>query len=159
MRLIGADGEQVGIVKSEEAIRMAAEAKLDLVMVAEKSEPPVCRIMDFGKLVYEQKKKKRDQKKHQHAQKVKEIKFRINIDQHDYEMKINHAIEFFEKGYKVKVTLMFRGREMAHKEIGFDIIKKVIEDLKEHGTAEMTPKMLGRNISVSFSPLKGHHGS
>lgn len=157
MRLVGSDGEQVGIVKFEEAQKLAEEAGLDVVLVAENANPAVCRIMDFGKLVYEQKKKVKDQKKHQHAQKNKEIKFRVNIDPHDYQIKVNHAIEFFEKGYKVKVTLMFRGREMAHKEIGFEVIQKVIGDLEEYATPDSQPKLMGRNISVSFSPIKGHH--
>lgn len=155
--MVGSNGEQVGIVKFEEAVRLAKTEELDVVLVADKTEPPVCRIMDFGKLVYEQKKKVKDQKKHHHAQKVKEIKFRVNIDPHDYQIKVNHAIEFFEKGYKVKITLMFRGREMAHKDIGFEIINKIIEELKEYGIADSQPKLMGRNISVSFSPQKGGH--
>jgi translation initiation factor IF-3 len=156
MRVVGADGEQIGIIKYEEARERAKAAELDLVLVAEKSDPPVCRIMDFGKLVYEQKKKVKDQKKHHHAQKLKEIKFHVNIDTHDYDYKINHGIEFLEKGNKLKVTIAFRGREMAHKEMGFELIKKVTEDLLEYGTAEVDPKLLGRNISVTFAPTKGH---
>ena len=132
---------------------MADEAGLDLVIVAEKAEPPVCRVMDFGKLQYEQKKSLRIQKKHTHVQKVKEVKFRINIDPHDYGFKIKHALDFLGEGDKVKATLMFRGREMAHKEIGFEVINKVIEDIKEHGEVESTPKLLGRNIIVTFNPI------
>jgi len=132
---------------------MADDAGLDLVIVAEKTEPPVCRVMDFGKLQYEQKKSLRLQKKHTHVQKVKEVKFRINIDPHDYGFKIKHALEFLGEGDKVKATLMFRGREMAHKDIGFELINKVIEDIKEYGEAESTPKLLGRNIIVTFNPV------
>jgi len=131
---------------------MADEAGLDLVIVAEKTDPPVCRVMDFGKLQYEQKKSIRLQKKHTHVQKVKEVKFRINIDPHDYGFKIKHALEFLGEGDKVKATLMFRGREMAHKEMGFELINKVMEDIKEYGEADGSPKLLGRNIIVTFNP-------
>jgi len=155
VRVVGADGEQVGLITFSKARSLAVEAGLDLVLVAEKAKPPVCRIMDFGKLQYEQKRNLRMQKKHSHAQKVKEVKFRINIDKHDYEYKIKHAEEFLGKGYKLKATLMFKGREMAHKDIGFELIGRVIEDLKEFGIADSTPKLMGRNISLSFSPAKG----
>lgn len=153
LRLVDADGNQVGVVKYDEARRRAIEAGLDLVIVAEKAEPPVCRIMDFGKLQYEQKKSLRTQKKHNQTQKVKEVKFRINIDPHDYSIKINHAIEFLEKGNKVKATLTFRGREMAHKDIGFELVNKVIAEIKAFGEPESTPKLLGRNITVNFNPV------
>jgi translation initiation factor IF-3 len=113
--------------------------------------------MDYGKLRFEQKKKIKDQKKNQHAQKLKEVKFRINIEKHDYDYKVNHALEFLGKGYKVKITLMFRGREMAHKEFGFELIKRVLADTEQHGTADNDAKLLGRNITVTLSPIKGHH--
>jgi translation initiation factor IF-3 len=109
--------------------------------------------MDYGKLTYEQKKNMKDQKKHVITQKLKEVKFHINIDNHDYEYKLKHGVEFLEKGAKLKVTLVFRGREMAHKEIGFELIERILKDLSIHGTAEEKPKLLGRNISVTFSPL------
>lgn len=157
LRVIGADGEQLGILKFEDVKARAKETEMDMVLVSENSTPPVCRLMDYGKLVYEQRKKVKDQKKHHHAQKQKEIKFRVSIDPHDYGYKLNHCVEFLEKGHKLKVTLMFRGREMAHKDIGFDLVNKIIEDLKEYGVADSTPKLMGRNISVSFSPTKGHH--
>lgn len=131
---------------------MADAQTLDLVLVSDKSDPAVIKIMDFGKLQYEQKKKSKDQKKHQHQQKVKEVKFRVNIEQHDYEYKIKHAIQFMDKGDKVKLTLMFRGREMAHKDIGFDLITRVVQDLDEYGVADSTPKLMGRNITVIVSP-------
>lgn len=126
---------------------------MDLVVVAEKSDPVVCRIMDFGKLCYEQKKVQRNQKKHVIAQKLKEVKFHVNIDEHDYEYKIKHAVEFLEKGFKLKTTLTFRGREMAHQEIGFQLVERITSDLKKFGTTEDKPKLLGRNISITFSPL------
>lgn len=157
MRVVDVEGEQVGIMKYEDARQKANEANLDLVLVAEKAQPPVCRIMDFGKLVFEQKKKLKEQRRHHHTQKQKEVKFRVNIDPHDYKIKINHVVEFLGKGYKVKITLMFRGREMAHKDIGFEVINQIIEDLKEHGHSEDNPKLMGRNISVNFTPVKGSH--
>ena len=156
LRVIDANGDQLGVIKLEKAAQLAKEASLDLVLVAETADPPVCRIMDFGKLCYEQKKKVKDQKKHQQAQKVKEIKFRINIDEHDYEYKINHAIEFLTKGCKLKITLMFKGREMAHTEMGFKLVTRITESLKELGAPESTPKLLGKNINVAFNP-KSHH--
>ena len=155
VRVVGADGSQLGVLKFAEARRQAIEAGLDLVLVADKAEPPVCRIMDFGKLQYEQKKNLRAQKKNNVTQKVKEVKFRVNIDEHDYEYKIKHAVEFLEKGYKVKGTLMFRGREMAHKDIGFELMERIIADLKDFGVAEDKPKLLGRNIMMTLSPGKG----
>ncbi len=152
IRLVGPDGEQVGIVKFEKGVEMAKASGLDVVMVSENSEPPVCRIMDFGKLRYEQKKKIKDQKKHSVAQKVKEIKLRVGIDTHDYGYKTEHAHEFLEKNHKLKITLAFRGREMAHKDMGFQLIEKVIEDLKDVGIPDGTPKLIGRNLCISFSP-------
>ena len=142
----------------DKAIAMAKDVGLDLVLVAEKANPPVCKIMDFGKLQYEHKKRLRDQKKSTHANKIKEVKFRLRIEQHDYDYKIKHILEFLEKGYKVKASLMFRGREMAHKDFGFELVDRVIEDLAEHAKIDAPPKINGRNISVTFSPLKkGKH--
>ena len=149
--VIDLEGEKHGPIKVEEGLALAKEVGLNLVMVAENTEPQVCRIMDFGKLQYERKKKIRDQRKHHHAQKLKEVKFRIRIEKHDYDYKINHAIEFLGKGYKP--TLMFRGREMAHKEFGFELMNNVISDLEEYGKAEAIPKMMGRNITVTFTPI------
>lgn len=154
--VIGPNGEQLGVMKLGPACQAAKDAGLDLVMVAENSEPPVCRIMNFGKLLYEQKKKLKDQKKNQQAQKVKEIKFRLNIAEHDYAHKIEQGIEFLNDGCKLKVTLTFKGREMAHTEIGFDLINRITEDLKDDGTVESPAKLLGKNINMSFNP-KGSH--
>ena len=141
-------------MKVEDGLVLAKEAGLDLVMVAETSDPAVCRIMDFGKLQYERKKKIRDQKKSHHAQKVKEVKFKLRIEKNDYIYKIKHAIEFLKKGYKLKASLMFRGREMAHKELGFELMKNVLSDLEEFGKPDSQPKLLGRNIVVTFAPIK-----
>ena len=152
IRLISDDGEQLGILSYADARKKVTELGLDLVLVADKSDPVVCRIMDYGKLRYEQKKKIKDQKRMSHKTKLKEVKFRVNIEQHDYEYKINHAVEFLSKGNKVKLTLMFRGREMAHKDIGFELINRVIVDLTEYGNAESTAKLMGRNITVVVAP-------
>ena len=154
--VIGPNGEQLGVMKLEPACQAARDAGLDLVMVAENSEPPVCRIMNFGKLLYEQKKKLKDQKKNQQAQKVKEIKFRLNIAEHDYAHKIEQGIEFLNDGCKLKVTITFKGREMARTEIGFDLANRITEDLSEDGSLESQAKLLGKNINMSFNP-KGSH--
>ena len=127
--------------------------------VADKADPPVIRIMDYGKLVYEQRKKLREQKKHHHAQKVKEIKFHVNIDPHDYGYKINHGIDFLKESDKLKVTVIFRGREMAHKEIGYELMNKIVQSLAEYGETDGKPKTFGRNLTVTFNPVKGHGGS
>jgi translation initiation factor IF-3 len=124
------------------------------VVVAEKSNPPVCKILDFGKLVYEQKQKKKNQKKTQSVQKTKEVRFRVNIDEHDYNTKIDHGLKFLEKGYKVKVSLIFRGREAAHKDMGFVIINKAMDSLSEHGKADKAPVLSGRIISAMLNPIK-----
>ena len=152
-------GEKRGTMTVEAGLALAKEEGLNLVMVSESSNPPVCRIMDFGKLQYERKKKIRDQRKSHHAQKLKEVKFRLRIEKHDYEYKINHAVEFLKKGYKLKASLMFRGREMAHKDFGFELMNNVVSDLEEYGKAEAPPKLMGRNITVTFAPVKktGQH--
>jgi len=152
--LIGEDGEQLGKISVDKAFEMAKEAGLDVVIVAEKADPPVCRILDYGRLRYDQKRKLKNQKKKQHAQKLKEIKFHVNVDIHDYNYKINHAKEFLAKGYKVKLSLVFRGREAAHKSIGFEIIDKAVLDLEGLGLAESKPIFAGRTISVSLNPCK-----
>jgi len=152
--VIDHEGEKRGAMKVEDGLAMAKEAGLNLVIVSETSNPPVCRIMDYGKLQYDRKKKIRDQKKSHHAQKLKEVKFRLRIENHDYEYKINHAIEFLGKGYKLKASLMFRGREMAHKDFGFELMQRIIKDLEEYGKAESNPKLMGRNITVTFTPAK-----
>ena len=152
LRVIGAEGEQLGLMKLGPACNAAKNAGLDLVLVAETSVPPVCKIMDYGKLVYETKKKLKEQKKNQLAQKVKEIKFRLNIDTHDYETKLNHCLDFLNEGSKLKITIMFRGREMAHPEVGFELVNRIAEDLKDDAVLESPAKLLGRNINVAFNP-------
>jgi len=152
VRLIGANGEQLGVVPYSRAKELAAEARLDLMLVSDHSVPPVVRIMDFGKLRYEQKKNLKAQRKNTIAQKLKEVKFHINIDQHDYETKMKKALDFLEKKCKLKITLAMRGREMAHQDMGFQLINQVMTDLAPYGDASGAPKLEGRNISVNFAP-------
>ena len=142
------------IVPLTRARELAFNAGLDLVLVSDKVDPPVVRIMDFGKLQYEQKKNLKAQRKNQVAQKLKEVKFHINIDTHDYDYKLKHAIDFLEKGCKLKVTLAMRGREMAHKDLADELMTKIVGDLAAYGDADGTPKLMGRNITVTFTQTK-----
>ncbi len=152
MRVInGATNEQLGIMRLPEALRRAEEMGLDLVEVAASANPPVCRIVNFGKYRYELAKQEKDKKSH--AGKVKEVKFRVNIDQHDYLTKIRHAEEFLDKGNKLKVQLQFRGRQMAHQELGMAVVLRVKEDLATMGHVDMEPKLVGRAINMVLSPL------
>lgn len=143
MRLIDPEKGSLGILSIQEAIRKAKESGLDLVEVAPNGNPPVCKIMDYSKYVYHQKKKAKKSSK-QKASQLKEIQFRPNIDDHDYNFKMKHIQEFLEKGHKVKVVVRFRGREMAHQELGFELIDKLKEDLQDYGSFEKTPTMEGR---------------
>ncbi len=136
---------------TKEALAIAQEAGLDLVEVASQARPPVCRIMDFGKYVYEQQKKAKDSKGS--SSKTKEVKFRPRVDIHDFMTKLRRAEEFLDKGNKVKLTLSFRGREMAHTEVGYDTMGRAIKDLEHMATADNTPRLVGRNINVMLSPL------
>ncbi len=152
VRVIGPEGEQIGVLKTSEAIRQAMEQGYDVVEVAPNAEPPVCRIMDYGKFKYEQSKKEHRSRQHQKSTQVKEIKFRPRTDKHDLETKIRQIRGFLEEGNKTKVTVMFRGREMANQELGWTAIKKVVEELKGHGTLETSPRMEGRNLSMVVAP-------
>jgi translation initiation factor IF-3 len=152
VRVIGQNGEQVGIVPLYEAIAMAEEAGLDLVEIVPTSAPPVCKIINYGKYRYDQTKREKESKKSQHQIKVKEIKIKPNIDIHDLETKTRHARDFFAKGNKVKLTCTFRGREMMHPEYGEKLIQKMCEDLEDVATTESSPKMLGRAMSVILAP-------
>lgn len=138
---------------TSEALNVAREYGVDLVEVAPNAKPPVCRLVDYGKYCYEQSKKEKEQKKHQHSNKVKEVQLRPAIDPHDFQVKATHAIEFLCEDMKVKVSLRFRGREMAHKEIGFDVVKKFIDEMSPYGQADAKPRLIGRNINVMISPL------
>ena len=142
----------MGVMKIQDALRKAAELGLDLVEVAPGAEPPVCRIVDFGKFKYEQAKQEKD-KKHNAAARMKEIKFRVNIDQHDYETKLRHAEEFLEKGNKVRVLLQFRGREMAHQDLGHELIRKIKKDLIEMAVVEQDAKLQGKTMLMTLASL------
>jgi translation initiation factor IF-3 len=152
VRVIDKDGGQVGVLSLPEALAKAEEAGLDLVEIAPSAEPPVCKIIDFGKYRYQLTKKEKEQKKSQHQVKVKEIKIKPNTDEHDLLVKIRHGREFIAKGNKVRVTCMFRGREMAHPEIGYRAVQRIIEELSDVSAPESPAKMLGRNLSVVLAP-------
>jgi len=157
VRLVDADGGQGGIVPIEEALRKAQELQLDLVEVAPTAKPPVCRIMDFGKFLYQQKKKSHESKKKQKIIHVKEVKFRPNIDEHDYDFKLKNAVRFLGEGDKVKATVQFRGREMARQDLGHKLLKRFEADLGEHGVLESSPEMAGNRMHVIFGPPR-HSG-
>lgn len=152
VRLIDKDGKQRGVVATSEALKMAERENLDLVEVASSAHPPVCKIIDYGKYRYQQTKKGKESKKSQHQVKIKEIKVKPNTDDHDLNTKLKRAREFIEKGNKVRVTCMFRGREMAHPEVGRRIVKKIIDELSDIAIAEFVPKQMGRNLSVTLAP-------
>lgn len=151
IRVVGPTGTQLGVLPTREALALAKEAGLDLVEVSPNARPPVCRILDYGKYLYEQSKKDKDKKSH--STKLKEVKFRVRTDQHDYITKVRHAEEFLGKGNKVKLTLMFRGREMEHTELGFETINRALQDLSTMGTADQQPRLIGRSITLTLSPL------
>ena len=154
VRCIGADGEQIGVISTRDALRKATEAALDLVEISPNAHPPVCRIMDYGKFKYESEKKDRQAKKHQTQTKLKEIKFHSNVGDHDYDTKIRHASEFLAEGHRVKFSLYFRGRENAHQDLGFVLMKRVAKDLEEAGTLEQDARMMGRNLLMMMVPKK-----
>ncbi|MFL6621572.1 MAG: translation initiation factor IF-3 [Sulfurifustis sp.] len=154
VRLIGADGQQVGIVSIQEALKKAEEAELDLVEISPQASPPVCRIMNYGKFQYEESKRRHAAKKKQKQIQVKEVKFRPGTDVGDYQVKLRNLIRFLEHGDKAKVTLRFRGREMAHQELGMQLLKRVEADLKEYGTVEQFPRLEGRQMVMIISPHK-----
>ncbi|WP_439332546.1 translation initiation factor IF-3 [Puniceibacterium confluentis] len=153
VRLIGADGENVGVVTPARAMEMAEEAGLDLVEISPNAAPPVCKIMDFGKYKYETQKREAEARKKQKIIEVKEIKFRPNTDIHDYEVKMRSVFKFLENGDKVKITLRFRGREMAHQNLGRELLERVAEDVKEVGKIENMPKMEGRQMIMMIGPV------
>ncbi|MEX2131295.1 MAG: translation initiation factor IF-3 [Pseudohongiellaceae bacterium] len=154
VRLVNAEGEQVGVVTTEEARAAAAEAKLDLVMIAPDAEPPVCKIMDYGKHIFELKKQKAANKKKQRRQHVKEIKFRPGTEEGDYQVKLRNLIRFLSDGDKAKVSLRFRGRELAHQHLGQELVERIKKDLDDYGTVEQEPKMEGRQIVMVLAPAK-----
>ena len=154
VRLIGANGEQLGIMSARDAQKHAQEAGLDLVKVAPTAKPPVCKIIDYGKYKYELARKEKEAKKKQKLAQLKEIKMRPQISVHDYNFKMRHIHEFLSEGNKVKITIMFRGREMAHTEFGYDLIAKIMKDLENEATTEKPPKLEGKNLSTVLNPVK-----
>ena len=154
VRLIDENNQQLGVVPTMEALERAREAELDLVEVSPTSSPPVCRIMDYGKYLYEQKRKVKQNLKKQHTVTLKEIRLRPKIDDHDRDIKIQRAIKFLEKGNKVQITMMFRGREMMHQNLGKDIMDEVVEKLQDKAKPERPPILLGRRMNVVLVPLK-----
>ena len=154
VRLIDAEGEPVGIVSIAEALRLAEEADLDLVEIAPLAEPPVCRVMDIGKFKYAESKKQHEAKLKQKQVQIKEVKFRPATDEGDYNIKLRNLIKFLADGDKTKVTLRFRGREIAHQQIGMQLMERIRQDLNEHGIVEQFPKMEGRQMVMMLSPKK-----
>ncbi|MBI3140916.1 MAG: translation initiation factor IF-3 [Rhodocyclales bacterium] len=154
IRLIGVDGEQVGIVSVQSALKMAEEAGVDLVEIAPMAKPPVCRIMDYGKFRYQEAKKAHEAKLKQKQIQVKEVKFRPGTDEGDYQIKLRNLVRFLQEGDKTKITLRFRGREMAHQEFGMRLLERVKADLDPYGTVEQFPKMEGRQLIMVLAPIK-----
>lgn len=154
VRVIDPEGKQMGILPLVEAVRAAANFDLDLVEVSPKSEPPVCRIMDYGKFRYQQSKKAHEAKKKQAVVHIKEVKMRPKTEEHDFQFKLRHIERFLKEGNKTKVTVVFRGREMAHPDLGRNMLTRVTEGAKEWGRVEQTPKMEGRNFTMILAPLQ-----
>ena len=156
MRLVGIEGEPIGIVSIEEAMRQAEVAEIDLVEIAPTAKPPVCRLMDYGKFKYRESKKAHEAKLKQKQIQVKEVKFRPGTDEGDYKIKVRNLTRFLTEGDKTKVTLRFRGREMAHQELGMQLLKRIEADLKEVGVVEQWPKLEGRQMIMILGPKKKH---
>ena len=154
VRLVGPNGEQVGIVRVEDALRLAQEADLDLVEVAPQAKPPVCKLMDFGKFKYEAAMKAREARKNQANTVLKTVRLRLKIDPHDYETKLGMAHKFLQAGDKVKVMIMFRGREQSRPEMGYRLLQRFASDVSEHGTVESSPQQDGRNMVMVIGPHK-----
>ncbi|MCG5061451.1 MAG: translation initiation factor IF-3 [Limnoraphis robusta] len=154
IRVIDIDGAQLGILTPREAQRLAEEKELDLVLVSDKADPPVCRIMDYGKYKFEQEKRAREAKKKQHTADVKEVKMRYKIDDHDYQVRVNQAKRFLKSGDKVKATIMFRGREIQHSNLAKDLLNRMATDLEELAEVQQYPKQEGRSMMMLLSPKK-----
>ena len=152
VRVIGDEGEQIGIMAPFEALKMARERNLDLVEISPTAQPPVCRIMDYGKFLYQNEKREREAKKKQKTITVKEVKFRINVDDHDYDTKKNHVLRFLDEGYKVKATIFFRGREMTRTGLGREILERLIHDIGDRGLVEFRPRQEGNTLHAILAP-------
>jgi translation initiation factor IF-3 len=159
VRVIGAEGEQIGVMPPFEAIKLAREKNLDLVEISPTAQPPVCRIMDYGKFLYQNEKREREAKKKQKVITVKEVKFRINVDDHDYETKKNHVLRFLEEGDKVKATIFFRGREMTRQSLGRQILERLIKDIGQRGLVEFRPRQEGNTLHLILAPVKKEGGA
>ncbi len=155
MRCIGENGELIGIITTSQALNMANAAQLDLVEISPNAQPPVCRIMNVGKYKYEVEKKERESRKHQTHTKVKEVKFHANTDTHDFELKVSHIRDFIADGHRCKVSLMFRGREQAHQEIGYELMKRVARAVEDVATGDKSPQQMGRILNMMFAPRPG----
>ena len=158
IRVIDDEGNQIGILPPFEALKMAREKNLDLVEISPTAQPPVCRIMDYGKFLYQQEKKEREAKKHQKQIVVKEVKFRINVDDHDYETKKNHVLRFLDEGDKVKATIFFRGREMTRTNLGRQILERLIKDVQDKSIVEFRPRQEGNTLHAILAPKKDESG-
>jgi translation initiation factor IF-3 len=154
VRVIGDEGEQIGIMAPFEALKMARERNLDLVEISPTAQPPVCRIMDYGKFLYQNEKREREAKKKQKTITVKEVKFRINVDDHDYDTKKNHVLRFLDEGDKVKATIFFRGREMTRQSLGRQILERLIKDVENKGLVEFRPRQEGNTLHLILAPKK-----
>src|ERR671926_924288 len=152
VRVIDDEGQQLGIMPPYEAIRKAREKNLDLVEISPTAQPPVCRIMDYGKYLYQQEKKEREAKKHQKVITVKEVKFRINVDEHDYQTKKNHVLRFLDEGDKVKATIFFRGREMTRQGLGRQVLDRLIRELGDKAVVEFRPRQEGNTLHLILAP-------
>jgi len=149
---VDVDGAQVGVVSTREALLLAQQRGLDLVEISPQAQPPVCRVMDYGKYKFEQAKKEKQAKQNQSNTKVKEVKFHTNVEEHDYQTKLRHIRDFIAEGHRVKVSLMFRGRENAHQELGYEVVKRVVADCSDVGASDREPQKLGRFLSVLIAP-------
>jgi len=154
IRVIDAEGKQLGIMTPREALKIAEEQELDLVLVSDKADPPVCRIMDYGKFKFEQEKKAREARKKQHTVDIKEVKMRYKIEEHDYQVRINHAERFLKDGDKVKATVMFRGREIQHAHLAKELLERMAKDLEAIAEVQQAPKQEGRNMTMVIAPKK-----
>jgi translation initiation factor IF-3 len=154
IRVVDTDGTQLGIMTPRDALRIAEEKELDLVLVSDKADPPVCRIMNYGKFKFEQEKKAREARKKQHTADVKEVKMRYKIEEHDYQVRVNHAERFIKAGDKVKATITFRGREIQHSHLAEELLNRMAADLKEIAELQQSPKKEGRNMITLLAPKK-----
>lgn len=152
VRCVDENGNMLGVMSTRDAIAVAERSNLDLVEVQPNADPPVCRIMNYGKFKYDQQRKEKMARKGQHAAVLKEIKFHSNVEQHDYDTKVKHIKDFFKKGHKVKVMLSFRGRENAHRELGFEVMERVKQDCQDEAVIDSPPKMVGRSIIMIMGP-------